>query len=170
MSSNRIAKKKKTSISIVNPIIPYEHPKNKELKKGDYMSFKCHVVPADPNSNTYEIHMPYFGTRPQELLVFLDRLWKGITKQNATTGPARFEQREGSLKDDTLMVYRLKVVNINARTNAELDNVLSGMTEHISPVHAYNENMSYMHYNLKNLLIYYAYMTLYRAYKNLMVI
>ena len=67
MSSNRIAKKKKTSVSLVNPIILYERPKDKELKKGDYVNLKCHVVPADPNSNTYEIHVPYIGTRVADL-------------------------------------------------------------------------------------------------------
>ena len=150
MSSNRIAKKKKTSVSLVNPIIPYERPKDKELKKGDCVNLKCHVVPADTNSNTYEIHVPYFGTgSPEEWLIFLDRLWKGITGQNASTGPARFEQCERSLKGDALMVYRLKVADINARTNAEFENVLSSMTEHIFPVHAYREQKRYMRYNLK---------------------
>ena len=93
---------------------------------------RAHVVPADPNSNTYEIHVPYFGTgSPEEWLIFLDRLWKGISGQNASTGPARFEQCERSLKGDALMVYRLKVADINARTNAEFENVLTSMTEHI---------------------------------------
>ena len=143
-----IAKKKKTTVSLVNPIIPYERPMDKELKKGDYGNLKCHVVPADPNSNTYEIHVPYFGTgSPEEWLIFLDRLWKCITGQNASTGPARFEQCERSLKGDALMVYRLKVADINARTNAEFENVLISMTEHIFPVHAYREQKRYMRYN-----------------------
>ena len=82
----------------------------------------CHVVPIDTNSNTYEIHVPYFGTGTlEEWQIFLDRLWKGIAGQNASTGPARF-------KGDALMVYRLKVTDINARTNAEFDNILSNLS------------------------------------------
>ena len=79
----------------------------------------------------------------EEWLIFLDQLWKGITKQNTSTGPARFEQCEGSLKDDTIMVYRLKVANINACAVVNFELVLNGMTEHISPVQCY------MRYNLK---------------------
>ena len=76
-----------------------------------------------------------------EWLIFLDQLWKGITRQNATASPVRFEQCKSSLKGNALMLYRLKVANLHVCTVNEFDTVLSSMTELIFLVHAYHDQL-----------------------------
>ena len=142
----KIAKKtKKERVALLNPIIPLERPPDRELKKGDYVNLKCHLVPGDPNSNTYEIHVPYFGTgTPEEWLIFVDRLWKGITGQNITSGPARFQQAERSLKGECLATFKLKSTRFAQRTVPNFEVILNQMTSHIFPVNAYREQKRYL--------------------------
>ena len=70
----KIAKKKAPMQSpLVNPIIDLERPREKDLKKGEYIAIKCHNTPDDNDSGSYETNLPYYGGGSlEEWLVWKD--------------------------------------------------------------------------------------------------
>ena len=144
-----IAKKKAIS-SLITPAIDLNRPERKVLTKGQYVEYKCHSSPGDPDSPVYSLQVPYFSTgSPEEWLLFMDNLNKAIIGQNITTGPSRYEFAERVLKGDALATFRHKTVETGNRTVENFDAVMTKLSAHIFPVHAYREQKRYMRRFLK---------------------
>ena len=43
---------------LVIPIIKLKRPLEKALKKGKYIAIKCHNIPGNNDSGSYEINLP----------------------------------------------------------------------------------------------------------------
>ena len=59
-AGNKRAKRK------ITPPIPYERPTPGALRKDEYMTFKLRTVPDKADSPTFELTVPFFGTRTVE--------------------------------------------------------------------------------------------------------
>ena len=106
--------------------------------------------PGDPDSQTYKIHVPYFGTgTPQELLMFVDQPWKGIIGQKVTVGPVCFQQPERSPKGKCLATFNLKSANFITHTVANFEVILNQMVSHIFPVNMCHKQKRYLHRYVK---------------------
>jgi len=67
--------KKKAITSLITPAIDLNRPERKVLTKGQYVEYKCHSSPGDPDSPVYSLQVPYFSTgSPEEWLLFMDNL------------------------------------------------------------------------------------------------
>ena len=75
------------------PPVPLERPVAKELQKGQYYTFKLKAKPADANSPTYDLSVPYFRDGScEEFLLFeknLDRVMLGQAITDATDKASR---------------------------------------------------------------------------------
>ena len=73
---------------LVNPIIDLVMPLEKVLKKGEYITIKCHNTTGDNDSGSYQINLSYYrGGSPEEWLVGKDKLLKALDGQGISTGP-----------------------------------------------------------------------------------
>ena len=62
-----------TSKKVRNPPpISLDRPEKVELQKGEYLTIKLWSTPDDPDSQTYELSIPYYGSgNPERWLKFL---------------------------------------------------------------------------------------------------
>lgn len=129
----------------VPPPIPYERPEKKELKKSEYVMMKLRSDPAEVESQTYELAVPYFrsGT-PEEWLLFKRALLKVIVGQNITTGPNKYAMARRLLEGDALAKFNEKALQRGNETNQNFDLVLRDVTEHVFPKRALAVQKRYM--------------------------
>ena len=139
----RIAKKVKIhGPPMINPVISaYRH----DLKKQEYIAFKCHNTPGETTSATYEVHIPYFGSGlPEEWVVLTDQLAKGIHGQDITTAPGRFDFILRLLTGDAKATFEQKARDITSHTVANFDTALKATTKHVFPTHAFRKQKRYL--------------------------
>ena len=76
----KIANKKvRIQSPLVNPIINLERPHEKMLKRGKYISIKCHNPLGDNDNGSYEINLPYCGVGlSEDWLIWKDKLLKAL--------------------------------------------------------------------------------------------
>ena len=73
----------------------------KEYAKGCYVSMKLRATPADENSPTHEIQVPYFRSGTcEQFLDFLDKTQAVFVGQNLVTGPQKVAFMRTVLKGD----------------------------------------------------------------------
>ena len=66
---------------LVFPAISLDRPEPKQLATGQYLTLKCQNTPSDPDSTTYNLQIPYFGSgTAEEWLNFTDNLNKNTFK------------------------------------------------------------------------------------------
>merc|ERR1712127_1028673 len=88
------------------PPIPLERSENKQPNKGEFLTMKCRSQPAEANSPSYDVTIPYFGSgTPEEWLRFRSSLDKVIHGHNATTGPSRYALVRKLLEGDALAAF-----------------------------------------------------------------
>ena len=91
---------------MLEPPILLTRPDKKELQKGQYLSFKLYNDPANANSTTYELSVPYFETgTPEELIDFVIDTERVITGQNIIMGPGKYGLMHRLLKGDALVAF-----------------------------------------------------------------
>ena len=95
---------------------------------------KCRTNPSDATSTTYEIPMAYFkeGT-PEEWLIFMDRLGRCITGQNATSGQAKFSLTRRLLDGAAKTAFENAAQLQGAHTNAAFQECLHAVTMDVFP-------------------------------------
>jgi len=127
------------------PPIPFERPARKPLGKSEYSVFKLRSVPADPNSQTYELNVPYFrsGT-PEEWLLTKKAIMKVITGQNITAGPGRFTMARRILEGDALAAFNAAATEQTGETVATFVICLDAVTKHVFPERSLQEQLRYM--------------------------
>jgi hypothetical protein len=70
----------------ITPPIPFKRPERKELRKGEYQTYRLRNNSAEENSPTYELYVPYFisGTCKEWILI-KSNLQKVLVGQNVKT-------------------------------------------------------------------------------------
>ena len=138
-----IPKKKKGWV--IKPAIKLIRPEQKVLKKGEYISPKCFMEPGNPDSPSYTIQVPIFGEgTPEEYLTWRDLLRKALEGQNIADGPGMFTYSENVMCGDALAFFKRKTLELPARTAPRFFKVMTELTAHVFPVHAYREQKRYM--------------------------
>ena len=114
--------------------IPLERPEKKSLSKQDYLTFKLRSNPAEADSTTYELTVPFFksGT-PEEVLDFVRDVNRVIQGQNITTGPAKYAIMRRLLKADMLAAFDSAATEAGNETNANFEVASRGLIEHVFP-------------------------------------
>ena len=103
--------KNPTTKRFVSPAIGLDQPALKEkLNKMQCLTFKLRSMPADENSSTYELTVPFFhsGTL-EELLLFIKSLKKVIVGQAIMSGPNQYALARRLLQGDTLAAFKKAV-------------------------------------------------------------
>ena len=83
-------------------------PETVKYKKEQMMSFRLRTAPADADSPTYDVYVPYV-TGSEDLracLTFMQSIAKVCTGMNVLTGPNKHEMTVRCLKDTALTAYQ----------------------------------------------------------------
>ena len=87
-------------------VILFTRPTPRTLERGTYHMYKLRTDPADPDSLTYELSIPFFTKEsPEEWIKFRRGLKAVLKGQNVTQGPASYAVAKTLLKGDALMVF-----------------------------------------------------------------
>ena len=114
------------------PPIPLNHPKQAELKKGQYVTVKLQTVPNNNNSQTYNLNFPIFRLgMPKLFLEFQWDLTKSIIRQNITTGPGKYAMAQRLLAGDASAVFNVHAQETGAETNTHCNEVMQALCTHI---------------------------------------
>ena len=129
----------------VVPPIPYERPPKKDYAKGTYITLKLRSVPADENSATHDLIVPYFivGT-PEEWLRWKRDLGRVLQGQNVTTGPGRYNMTRRLLEGDALAAFNVAAATHGNETNDNFMRCIRDVTTHIFPARALQMQKRYM--------------------------
>ena len=125
---------------LVNPTINLERPLEKVLNKGEYIAIKYLNNPADNDSGSYEINLPYYGGgSPEERLAWKDILLKALDGQSISMGPLWYTFTERLLTGDAKATFNKAALDIGISTVDNLYKVLAEMTKHAFPAYAFWE-------------------------------
>ena len=129
----------------VPPAISLERPKARNYQKNDVLSLKLRSNPANADSQTYELTVPFFrsGT-PEEWLIVKRGIIKIMTGQNITTGPGQYAMSRRILDGDALARFNAKATELGNETVANHTTCLNAVTEHVFPQRALQYQRRYM--------------------------
>ena len=146
----KIAKKKvRMHTPLVNPIIDLERPLEKVLKKREYIAIKCHSTPADNDSGSYEINLPYYrGGSPEEWLIWKQKLLKALDGQGISTGHLWYTFTERLLTGDAIATFNQAALGIGICTIDKFNKIFLEMTKHTFPAYAFCEQKRYLRRHL----------------------
>jgi cell pole-organizing protein PopZ len=129
----------------ITPPISLERPEHKALEKGEYQTYKLRNTPADADSPTYELAVPYFSTGTcEEWLRFRKNLTKVLTGQNVTTGPASYAIARRLMEGDALATFDNKANELGAETVAHFTGCLDAVARQVFPLRAVQLQKRYM--------------------------
>ena len=145
--------KNPTTKRFVSPAIGLEWPALKEkLNKTQCLTFKLCSMPADKNSSTYELTVPFFRSRmPEELLLFIKSLKKVIVGQAITSGPNQYALARRLLQGDVLAAFEKATTAQTSETIAMFKECLKDLKKHIIPQCELANQKRYMQCILQNL-------------------
>ena len=127
------------------PPIPLARPKPQELKKGHYVTLKLRSVPADDNSQTYDLNVPIFRTGTAEAYIEFKRdLDKSIAGQNITDGPGKYAMTRRLLAGDALAVFNAEAEQAGTETTAHYQAVMRLLGRHVFLQRALRVQKRYM--------------------------
>ena len=94
----------KRSSTMILPLVP----EKVKYKKEQMMSFRLRTSPADADSTTYDMYVPYVtGTEDlRACLTFIQNINKVCVGMNVTTPPAKDQMTICALKDTALTAYQ----------------------------------------------------------------
>ena len=83
--------KRASNPDVKRAVIALTRPTPKTLERSQYHTYRLRTTPADADSPTYELAIPFFdeGT-PEEWIKFRRRLKAVLKGQNVTQGPASY--------------------------------------------------------------------------------
>eukprot|EP00957_Ditylum_brightwellii_P153635 11692006-Ditylum_brightwellii.AAC.1 len=94
---------KSSNPDVKRAIIPFPRPDPRNLKKGQYHTYKLRTTPADPTFPVYKLAVPFFDEgAPEEWIKFRRGLLEVLKGQNVTQGPASYAVAKTLLKGDAL--------------------------------------------------------------------
>ena len=113
-------------------VIPFERLAARSLEKGQYHVYKLRTVPADSDSPTYELTVPFFDSgTAEEWIKFRRGVAAVLAGQNVTTGPASSALVKTLLKCDSLTVLQKAETSIGNQTVANFNACLNEVTGHV---------------------------------------
>eukprot|EP00957_Ditylum_brightwellii_P185916 14154250-Ditylum_brightwellii.AAC.1 len=94
---------KQSNANMKQAVIAFQQPPPRQLKQGQYHTYKLHTIPTDATSPIYKLSVPFFdeGT-PKEWFKFRRGLQAVLKGQNVIQGPASYAVAKTLLKGDAL--------------------------------------------------------------------
>jgi len=125
--------------------IGIDRPESKLLKAGDYASFKCRADPANADSPTHEIKVPYFrnGTA-EEWFLFLRKFEQAAKGQALTSGPALYNAMRRLLIAESLAQFNAKAAELGNETAANYKACVQHVTDYVLPKRALRIQKRYL--------------------------
>jgi hypothetical protein len=125
-----------------------------ENQDSNYMSFKLHAVPTNPDSQLYSLSELYYtsGT-PEQWILFRKNLSKVLVGQNITTGPPTYAMTWPILKGSSLAKFEESMLTHRTETLEHFNEVLNNMGSYEFPRWALQMEKHYMHLKLKGSLV-----------------
>lgn len=134
----------------VPPVIPYERPVKKQLKKDEFLTYKLQSDPENSESPTYELTVPFFGTgTPEELLIFLRDIRKVIIGQNLHTGPTKYALLRRCLTGDALAAFDRAAQKNGEESNENFESSLKDLIRYVFPRKSLATQKRYMRHFLR---------------------
>eukprot|EP00957_Ditylum_brightwellii_P041790 3164295-Ditylum_brightwellii.AAC.1 len=88
----------------------------RQLKHGQFHTYKLHTTPADANSPTYKLSIPFIDEGVHaEWIKFWRRLQAVLKGQNVTQGPASYAVAKTLLKGNALTVFEQAEITTEIR-------------------------------------------------------
>lgn len=131
--------------NFVPPAISLDRPTMKTYAKSEVLSLKLRSNPAEANSQTYELTVPFFrsGT-PEEWLVVKKSILRIMVGQNITAGPGKYSMTRRILDGDALAKFDSKAAELGPETNNNFVTCLNAVTQHVFPQKALQYQRRYM--------------------------
>jgi len=125
--------------------ISIDRPESKPLKDGDYASFKCRADPANADSPTHEIKVPFFrnGTA-EEWFLFLRKFEQASKGQALTSGPALYNAMRRLLVAESLAQFNAKAAELGPETAIHFRACVQHVTDYVLPKRALRIQKRYL--------------------------
>lgn len=100
----------------------------------DATAHEIRYHPADPESQTYRVYVPPFGTgSPEQWLTHLSKIELISDGNHLTTGPQKYQLARALLKDDALREFNAKATELGNETVPHFNECLQAITKHVFP-------------------------------------
>ena len=143
--TNNKKKASTESAQLIVPAISLDRPEPKQLASGQYLTLKCQNTPGDPDSTTYNLQIPFFGSgTAEEWLIFLDNLNKGIVGQHLQGGPKRYDLAEQVLTGEMLTAFHTQKEARGDRTINNFNLVIKDLASYVFKSTDYRDQKIYM--------------------------
>jgi hypothetical protein len=130
--------------------IPLEREEPKALLKHEALTMKLRTVPAQADSPTYELTIPYFKSgKPEELLEFIKRLRRVFVGQGLNDGPSQYTMARRLLDGDALAAFNAAAAAAGNETAAHMLTSLNGVISHVFPLRALQAQKRYMRRHMR---------------------
>ena len=98
---------KRSNLEVKRAIILFPRPAPRQLKRGQFHTYKLRTTTTDATSPIYKLSVPFFdkGT-PEEWIKFQCGLTAVLKGQNVTQGPASYVVAKTLLKGGALTVLK----------------------------------------------------------------
>eukprot|EP00957_Ditylum_brightwellii_P074883 5691701-Ditylum_brightwellii.AAC.1 len=113
-------------------VIAFMRPTPRNLERGQFYTYKLHTTPADTDSPTYKLSVPFFDEGlPKEWIKFRHGLQAVLKGQNVTQGPASYTVAKTLLKGNALTVFDQAEISHRNQTVPHFELCLDDVAAHM---------------------------------------
>lgn len=127
-------------------VVPLDRPETKELVYGQYEKLRLRTNPANANSTTYDITLPYFSSgTPEEWILWRRNFNKVVVGQRLDTAERKYTFARRVMTGNALAVFNAKsstLENVNTDENFEL--CMGAVANAIFPKYAYIQHRRFL--------------------------
>jgi len=124
--------------------MPLKTPPKKPLQNGDFLKLRLLSTPADQESLTYEMQVPYYRSgKLEDWFKFRQNLQQVFLGQRITSGPNQFTMTRRFLSGSPEKVFNRKAAE-GTETVAHLKVCLQEVTKYLLPPNALKKQREYM--------------------------
>eukprot|EP00957_Ditylum_brightwellii_P008094 613816-Ditylum_brightwellii.AAC.1 len=122
---------KQSNPNVKRAVIALQRPSPRQLKRGQYHTYKLRTTPTDATSPIYKLSVPFFdkGT-PEEWIKFRRGLQAVLKGQNVMQGPPSYAVIKTLLKGDALTVFEQAENTHSNHTLQKFDLCLDDVAKH----------------------------------------
>eukprot|EP00957_Ditylum_brightwellii_P103329 7874839-Ditylum_brightwellii.AAC.1 len=137
--------KQQSNPDVKQAVIVFTIPSPRQLKRGQFHTYKLRTTPADMTSPIYELSVPFFdkGT-PEEWIKFWHRLQAVLKDQNVMQGPASYVVAKTLLKVNVLTVFEQAEITHGNQTVPHFKLCLDDVAKHVFSEKAGQTQKCYM--------------------------
>ena len=125
--------------------IPFKRFEFGDLEKSEYETYTLKNIPADPNSSTFRVNVPYYrGGRGEQYILFKRNLEKIFAGQNVDDDATRFSIARRLLQGAALATFNTKIAEYEEENDAVFQIGLNAVRNAAFPKRAVSKQKRYM--------------------------